>query len=119
MHQNKQRVQSTKTKNDEQQEVRVNVGDIKHIMYTDQTGQFLVKSSQGNRYIVILCETDGNFILIKAIKNRTSGKMCKAYKELMERIKQSSITFKKHILDNKASEEFIQTIRTKKAPHMH
>ena len=43
----------------------------------------------------------------------------------MTRIKQSRITIKKHILDNKASEEFLQTRRKqgikyqKVPPHMH
>ena len=107
------------------QEVQVNVEDIKHIMYTDQTEQFLVMSIQGKRYIMVLCKTDGNLILVKPMKNRTSGKMCKAYNNLMTRLKQSGITFKKHILDNEASEEFLQTLRKQGIkyqtvpPHMH
>ena len=61
-------------------EINVYIKDMKHIIYTDQTGQFPVVSSQGNRYIMVLCKTDGNLILVKPIKNRTSGEMCKAYK---------------------------------------
>ena len=61
MHQTKQGVCSTKQNNDENkpqviyepqprvQEIQVKVEDIKHIMYTNQTGQYLVMSSQGNR----------------------------------------------------------------------
>ena len=60
---------------------------------------------------MVLCKTDGNLILVKPMKNRISGKMCKAYNNLMNRIKQSGIIIKKHILDNEASEEFLQTIR--------
>ena len=59
------------------------------------------------------------------MKNRTSGEMCKAYEQLMHRKNQSGITIKKHILDNEASDEFLQTIRKqgieyqKLPPHMH
>ena len=53
---------------------------------------------------MILCKTDGNLILIEPTKNRTSGKMCKAYNKLMHQINQSGIIIKKHILDNKALE---------------
>ena len=68
-------------------------------------------SSQGNRYIIGLCKTDGNLILVEPMKNRTSSKMCKAYNNLMDRIRQSNMTIKKPFLDNKASKEFLHTIR--------
>ena len=51
--------------------------------------------------------------------------ICKTHKQLMCRINQSGIIIKKYILDNKASEEFLQTIRKQglecqKVPsHMH
>ena len=94
-------------------------------MYTSQTEQFPVMSSQENRYIMVLCKTDRNLILVKPRKNRTSSKMCKAYNTFMNWLKQSGITVKKHILDNEASEEFLQTIKQqgikyqKVPPHMH
>ena len=96
MCQTKQGVQSTKQKDEENkpqiinepqprvQEIQVKVEDIKHIMYTNQTGQFPVMSSQGNRYIMVLCKTDRNPIPVEPMKNRTSGEMCKAYITLMK-----------------------------------
>ena len=39
-------------------EISMNVEDMLHIMYNDKTGQFLVLSSQGNWYIMVLCKTD-------------------------------------------------------------
>ena len=36
-------------------------------------------------------------------------KMCKAYKKLVQRMNQSGIKIKKHILDNEASDEFLTT----------
>ena len=60
-------------------EINVHIKDMKHIMYTDQTGQFPIVSSQRNRYIMVLCKTDENLILVELIRNRTSGEMYKAY----------------------------------------
>ncbi len=37
-------------------------------MYTDQTGRFPKKSSQGNQYIMVLIELDSNAILVEAMK---------------------------------------------------
>jgi hypothetical protein len=41
-------------------------------IYTDQTGRFLVVSSKGNKYIMVLYDYDSNEILPKPIKDRTS-----------------------------------------------
>ena len=69
-------------------EISIYIEDMKHIMYTDQKGQFPGMSSQGNRYIMVLCKTDGSLILVKPMKNRTLGEMCKAYKKLMQQLDQ-------------------------------
>ena len=61
--------------------ISVNIEDMKHIMYTDQTWWFPVMSSQGNRHIMELWDTNGNLILVKPMKDKTSGEMCKAYKK--------------------------------------
>ncbi len=39
-------------------------------MYTDQTGSFPKKSSQGNQYVMVLVELDSNAILVKGMKDR-------------------------------------------------
>jgi hypothetical protein len=44
-------------------------------MYTDQTGQFPTKSSCGLQYIMVLIEINSNAILVKAMKNCTTGEM--------------------------------------------
>ena len=96
MHQTKQGVPWTKQNDEENkpqviyepqlrvQEIKVKVEDIKHIMYTDQTGLFPVIFSLGNRYIMVLCKTDKNLTPVEPMKNRTSGEMCKAYITLMK-----------------------------------
>jgi hypothetical protein len=52
-------------------------------MYTNQTGRLPKKSSHSNQYIMVLIEIDSNAILVEAMKNRTAGKMIRAYQVLM------------------------------------
>eukprot|EP00957_Ditylum_brightwellii_P075240 5717677-Ditylum_brightwellii.AAC.1 len=40
-------------------------------IYTDQTEKFLVISSKGNRYIMVIYAYDANCILVEPMKNRT------------------------------------------------
>ena len=63
-------------------------------MCTDKARQFPVLSSQGNRYIMVLCQIDGNFTLVEWMKNGTSGEMCKAYDRLMQRLQNSDPSIK-------------------------
>ncbi len=55
-------------------------------MWTDQTGQFPKKSSKGNQYIMVLTESDSDTILVKPMKNRTSGEMIRTYQTLVEQL---------------------------------
>ena len=91
-------------------DISVNIEDMKQIMYTDQRGQFPIVSSQGNRYIMVLCETDGNLILVEPMKNRTSSEMSRTYKKLMQGLNNNGIKIKKHILKNEASGKYLKTI---------
>ena len=47
----------------------------------------------------------------EAMKNRTASEMIRAYKKLMKRLKAAGISPKKHVLDNKASDDYKQAIR--------
>ena len=64
-------------------EISVTTDNIKNIMYMDQTRKFPVVLSHGNRYIMVLYETDGNIIIVKPMKARLSGNMCWTYNKLM------------------------------------
>ena len=61
------------------------------VMYTDQTSKFPVVASQGNQYIIFLCKIDGNLILVKPLKSRMSGEMCKAHNRLMQWLQDGGI----------------------------
>ncbi len=80
-------------------------------MYTNQTGQFPTKSSRGHQYIMVLIEIDSNAILVKAMKNRTTGEMIRAYQVLVDCLCSTGVTPKMHILDNKCSSEFKERIQ--------
>jgi hypothetical protein len=86
-----------------------NANDTAH---SDQTGCFLVTSSSGNKYIMVLVEVDGNFIDAEPMKNKTAGSMIKAYLALWKQLKASgTVKPTTHLLDSKASEEFKAEIR--------
>ena len=80
-------------------------------MHTDQTGAFPITSKKGNKYIMILCIIDNNFIMIEAMRNRSSGKFVWACLVLMQKLKATGIRPKKHVLDNECSTHFKQAIK--------
>jgi hypothetical protein len=57
--------------------------EANHLMYNNLTSRFPKKSSRGNQYIMVLIEIDSNTILVEAIKNRTAGRMIRAYQVLV------------------------------------
>ena len=44
------------------------VDQVKDTIYTDQTGEFPITSSRGNKYIMIMCDIDGNALLVEPMK---------------------------------------------------
>ena len=89
----------------------VKIVDMKDVIATDQTGRFPITSSIGSKYIMVMCEIDGNAILAATMKNRTEGEIIKAYLSLIQQLKAAGIQPKKQILDNEASKEYKKTIR--------
>ena len=77
----------------------------------DQTEKFPLVSCQGNRYIMVMYEKDGNLILVEPMKTRASGKLCQAYNKLMKHLTKRGIKVTKYILDSKASGEYLQPIK--------
>jgi hypothetical protein len=72
-------------------------------MFSDQTGQFPIQSLHGNKYIMVMVEISSNAILVEPMKNRKDAKIIRAYNTLLLQLKQAGITPKKHVLDNKIS----------------
>ena len=78
-------------------------------MYTDQPGRFPATSSNGNQYIMVLVEVDGNYIDAEPMKNRSAGSMIKAYLALWARLTATGTI--RHLMDNEASAELKTEIR--------
>ncbi len=52
-------------------------------MFSNQTGQFPIQSLRGNKYIMVMVETDSNAILVEPLKTRKDAKMIRAYNTLL------------------------------------
>jgi hypothetical protein len=53
-------------------------------IWTDQPSHFPKKSSKGCQYMMVLTESESNAIPVKAMKNRMSGEMIRAYQVLVD-----------------------------------
>ncbi len=81
-------------------------------MYTDQTGGFPVTSSRGNKYIMIMCDVDGNHIDAEPMKSKMTEAMIDTYLKLWNRLTRTGvITPKLHILDNKAPKGLQEVVK--------
>ena len=94
-----------------ERDIMIKTYKMRELIATDQTGKFPITSSRGSKYIMVMCEIDGNAILIATMKNRTEGEMIKAYLSLIQRLKNAKIKPKHQILDNEALEEYKRIIK--------
>ncbi|KAL7487503.1 hypothetical protein ACHAW6_013082 [Cyclotella cf. meneghiniana] len=85
------------------QDVYTYTYQVHDTIFTDQTGQFPVRSQAGNKYIMVMVEIDSSTILVEPIKNRTDTKLTRAYSALMLRLQRAGVTPHKHVLDNEIS----------------
>jgi hypothetical protein len=67
-------------------------------MYTNFTVRFPKKSSHDHQYIMVLIKMDINAILVAAMKNRSAGKMIRAYQKIVDRLCSGGIQPKLHLL---------------------
>jgi len=77
--------------------------DAPHTIATDLTGKFPVVSSQGNRYILILWDSDSNAILAEPMKNRSAAEHIRAYEVLHDYLVSRGSTPVLQKMDNEAS----------------
>jgi hypothetical protein len=57
--------------------------DVRETMFLDQTGQFLMRSQSGNKYIMVLVKINSNAILVEPMKSRKDAEMIRAYNALL------------------------------------
>ena len=84
---------------------------VRETMFSYQTGQFPTRSQRGNKYIMVMVEIHSNAILIEPTKSRKDEEMIRSYNALLLRLKRAGIIPKKHVLDNKVSENMKNHIR--------
>ena len=65
--------------NQKKGDVFISVFNAHDTVYTDQTGGFPVTSSRGNKYVMVMCEVDGNYIDAEPMKSRTTDSLVKTY----------------------------------------
>jgi hypothetical protein len=73
-------------------------------IYTNQTGGFIVPSSSGNNYIMVLYNYDSNSIFAQPFKNRTALCILGAYKTFHEHLTQAGLKPRLQRLDNECSQ---------------
>ena len=91
-------------------DVFVQVQETTDMIYTDQTGRFPTVSSRGHKYIMFLCEVDGNYIAFEPMRSREEKEMIKTYNTILDRLAAQGIKPKHQMLDNEASKEYLKTI---------
>jgi hypothetical protein len=69
-------------------------------VYSDQTGKFVVPSSNGNNYLLVLYGYDSNYIFAQPFKNRTALCILAAYQDMHACLCKAGLKPKLQRLDN-------------------
>ena len=63
-----------------QQDVYFKVYDVQETIFSEQTGQFPVRSQAGHRYIMVLVDINSSGILVEPLKSRKDTELTRAYR---------------------------------------
>ena len=121
MNQQQQNVRSTKTpfkechtaaalRGKKMKDIYVRTYDTRETSFSNQTGQFSKHSKPGH---MVFVEIDSNAIMMEPMKSRKDAEMIRAYNVLVQRLQIANIHPRKHVLDNKISENTKQHIKEK------
>jgi hypothetical protein len=91
--------------------VYAKVIEITGKVFSDQTGQFPVTSSKGNKYIMVVYDHDSSAILTEAMKNRTERELVRAYSKIHTHLTNRGLKPQLQKLDNEcpnALKEFMR-----------
>ena len=89
----------------------VEARELRHTIYSDQSGRFPVRARSGNQYLMVLVEIDSNCILVEPMKSKKDDEMQRAYLALLGRLKRAGVKIEKHVLDNEVSNSMKDLIR--------
>ena len=103
----------------------VDAGQMRAKVYSDTTGQFLIPSSRGNRYLLIVYHYDSNFIFVEPMPSRTAEQILKAYQKVHQLLTARDMKPQLKIMDNEASIILKEYLRKENVtyqlvpPHVH
>jgi hypothetical protein len=69
---------------------------------TDQTSQFPITSSRGNKYVMICYDYDSKTIITEPLKSRTELEILRAYTKIHHKLSVGGLKSKLQRLDNEA-----------------
>ena len=85
----------------------------KKSMYSDQTGRFPVVSSRGNKYVMVACELDSNYIDAQPMHDLTTLQLIQSYQNIYTCWKATQVIAPNwYILNYEAPDEFKNAIRS-------
>jgi hypothetical protein len=98
--------ESTAPKPRKMRDMYIKIHNASETMHTNQPGQFPATLSNGNQYIMVLVEVNGNYIDAEPMKNKSAGSMVKTYTELWTRLTAKGVVRPKtHLLEKEVSAE--------------
>ena len=86
---------------------------LKGILSSDQTGAFPHMSARGNRYIIVMEDSDAGPIIATAIKSRHKEHLLEGFKEMHDTLIKVGINPVLHRIDNEFSKELIKEIEAR------
>ena len=61
--------------------------EVRNTVFSYQTGQFLTRSQQGNKYLMVMVETNSNASMLETIEYHSYAELTRAYHAMMLRLK--------------------------------
>ena len=87
--------------------------DLKGISFSDQTEAYPHMSARGNRYIMVMEDSDAGPILATAIRSRKKEHLLEGFKEIHDTLKKVGINPVLHQINNEFSKELIEEIKSR------
>jgi hypothetical protein len=79
-------------------------------LFTDNFGRFPIRARSGNQYIMMAYHNTKNIILVQPFALKTNNHRIPAINAIMKRFKVRGITVDSQVMDNKASEAYLDNI---------
>jgi hypothetical protein len=81
--------------------------------FSDITGKFIMQSSQGNNYILVVFDGDSNYIFAEPLPSRTAEQIVKAYNKIHQLLINRGLEPRLHITDNETSAQLKQYLTSR------